>query len=1099
MRPLLQQGARILLLGAVTTCAHDRSATAPHAISSQNLSAFSQTLLTSGNDPINQRVYTTAAIAPEANALVTVAVLGFSALGTPPVPTLSGGGMDRWDVVATVTFDSVAIPAHRLTIFRALSAAPESGPLTITSAMTLSHLQWSVAQWTGVETSGENGAGAVQQTVAARGDSVDGLTVFLAPLANPDNVVFGAFGVRSRVAVVTPGEGLTEISEDASGEYAQGDLQTEWGTNVANIAATWTRLNAGALGIEINTRPAAAVAAVAVDPAATSVAEVETVQLTATPQDSNGNPLTGREVTWASSDGAVATVSATGLVTGVAPGSATITATSEGQSGTAAVTVTPPVPVATVDVTPSAAEVELGSTLQLVATPRDEAGNPLTGRDVTWASSDAAVATVSATGLVTPVATGTATITATSEGQVGTASVTVGEPAAAVLVGAGDIASCSRTQDAATAALLDAFPGPVFTAGDNVYSNGTASEFTNCYHPTWGRHKARTYPVPGNHDYNTSGATGYYNYFGAAAGDPTKGYYSFEHGEWHVLVLNSNISRTASSPQVQWLRAQLAASTKLCQLAIWHHPRWTTSSGRVTNSSVKPFWDTLYARGADLIINGHDHSYQRYAPQTPEGFLDPNGLRQITVGTGGASLYSFQPAGFNVEVRNNVAHGVLKLTLRGDSYDWEFLPIAGQTFTDAGTGACRGPRGPPPNQTPTARPGGPYQSEAVVPFDGGASTDPDNNTPLTYAWNFGDGTTGTGAEPTHTYGADGVYTVTLVVTDARGASSPPVTTTATIDNLPPTVNAGPDVTLGTGQPFNLRAVLGDPGLNDGPWTYVIAWGDGATESGSTATQGASISASHLYPAAGQYVAVVTVTDKDGGTASDAVTATVLAGTPGTITHTLLTAGFNTVNQKVYSTSAFAPGTNALITVAVLEYTSLGTPPIPTLSGGGMASWNVVATVTFDGTTTPLRRLTIFRALSAQPGNGPLTITSSMTLANVQWIVSQWDGVDESGVNGAGAVVQTGSASGSAVNGLTVALAGLANPNNVAYGAFGVVKNTAVVTPGAGFTEITEVPSGESAPGDLQAEWATNLATIVATWTSLTAGALGVEIRARFVP
>lgn len=177
---------------------------------------------------------------------------------------------------------------------------------------------------------------------------------------------------------------------------------------------------------------------------------------------------------------------------------------------------------------------------------------------------------------------------------------------------------------------------------------------------------------------------------------------------------------------------------------------------------------------------------------------------------------------------------------------------------------------------------------------------------------------------------------------------------------------------------------------------------------------------------------------------------------------------------------------------------MGTPPIPALSGGGMLGWDLVTSVTFDGVTS-LRRLTIFRAMNALPGSGLLTITSTMTLSHAQWIVSQWEGVDVSGVNGAGAVAQTGSASGTAVSGLTVPLAAFGNANNVAYGAVGVAKNAVAVTPGAGFTEIGEQPSGESTPGDLEAEWAVNLPSITASWASLTGGVLGIEIKARTLP
>jgi hypothetical protein len=223
----------------------------------------------------------------------------------------------------------------------------------------------------------------------------------------------------------------------------------------------------------------------------------------------------------------------------------------------------------------------------------------------------------------------------------------------------------------------------------------------------------------------------------------------------------------------------------------------------------------------------------------------------------------------------------------------------------------------------------------------------------------------------------------------------------------------------------------------------------------------------------------------------------------TISHTLLTAGNNTINQKVYTTAAISPAPNTLITVAVLGHRStvgvdppLGAPSSVTLSGGGMTAWTPVATTTFDlEGATPLKRLTIFRAMSAAPGSGPLTITFSNNVSNCQWIVSLWNGVETSGVNGAGAIGQTGSGRGDAVNGLTVPLAAFGNPNNVAYGVFGVRSQVLAVTASAGFTELSEQPSGETAAGDLQAEWATNRNTIAATWSTLNGGALAVEIRA----
>ena len=264
------------------------------------------------------------------------------------------------------------------------------------------------------------------------------------------------------------------------------------------------------------------------------------------------------------------------------------------------------------------------------------------------------------------------------------------DPLDPVLVGAGDIASCSSKGDEATAALLDAIPGTVFTAGDNAYESGTASEFANCYDPSWGRHKARTRPSPGNHEYKTSKASGYFDYFGAAAGDRTKGYYSYDVGSWHVVVLNSNCSAIGGcgvgSPQETWLRNDLEKSTARCTVAYWHHPLFT--SGQYSyNPSVKPLWDALHADGAELVVVGHDHLYERFAPQTPAGVADPNGIRQITVGTGGKSLYLFTTIQPNSEARSRNSAGVLKLTLHATGYSWEFLPVAG-LFVDAGSGFC---------------------------------------------------------------------------------------------------------------------------------------------------------------------------------------------------------------------------------------------------------------------------------------------------------------------------------------------------------------------------------------------------------------------------
>lgn len=262
----------------------------------------------------------------------------------------------------------------------------------------------------------------------------------------------------------------------------------------------------------------------------------------------------------------------------------------------------------------------------------------------------------------------------------------------AVLVGAGDIASCSSSGDEATANLLDTIAGTVATFGDNAYESGTTSEYNNCYDPTWGRHKARTMPVPGNHEYYTAGAAGYYSYFGAAAGDPSKGYYSYDLGAWHIVAINSNDGCTivacgAGSAQEQWLRADLAASPRICTLAYWHHPRFS-SGPHGSDAVMRPIWQALYDYGADIVISGHDHDYERFALQDPAGNADPRGIREFVVGTGGRSHYAIVSPIANSQVHNDQTYGVLKLSLHPAGYDWQFIPIAGGTFTDSGSGTC---------------------------------------------------------------------------------------------------------------------------------------------------------------------------------------------------------------------------------------------------------------------------------------------------------------------------------------------------------------------------------------------------------------------------
>ena len=231
----------------------------------------------------------------------------------------------------------------------------------------------------------------------------------------------------------------------------------------------------------------------------------------------------------------------------------------------------------------------------------------------------------------------------------------------------------------------------MFAAGDTVYESGSAADYANYYDPTWGRFKARTLPSPGNHEYYTSGAAGYFGYFGAAAGEAGKGWYSTDIGTWHVVVLNSNCGQvdcTASSEQVQWLRADLAASGAACTVAIMHAPRFSSGTTHGSTTTVSPIWQALQDYDAELVLTGHEHDYERFAPQTVDGVADPvHGIREIVVGTGGRSLYTFGTPIANSEVRSST-YGVLKLDLHPGSYDFEFVPIAGSSFTDSGSGIC---------------------------------------------------------------------------------------------------------------------------------------------------------------------------------------------------------------------------------------------------------------------------------------------------------------------------------------------------------------------------------------------------------------------------
>jgi hypothetical protein len=258
---------------------------------------------------------------------------------------------------------------------------------------------------------------------------------------------------------------------------------------------------------------------------------------------------------------------------------------------------------------------------------------------------------------------------------------------------AGDIADGGSGDTGTAQVVQNVNPDLVFTTGDNAYPDGTLSDYTTWFQPTWGAFKTKIRPAPGNHDYHTSGAAGYFDYFNGVgvqtgpAGTRGQGYYSYDVGLWHLIALNNYVSMSAGSAQEQWLRNDLAKTLQPCVLAYWHEPRFTSGAEHSNNTATAPLWDALYQAHADLVLNGHNHQYERFARQNSSGTADAMGIREIVVGTGGAGLYSFSTTQPNSEVRNATTHGVLKLTLHPASYDWDFRPSDG-TFTDSGSTAC---------------------------------------------------------------------------------------------------------------------------------------------------------------------------------------------------------------------------------------------------------------------------------------------------------------------------------------------------------------------------------------------------------------------------
>ncbi len=267
----------------------------------------------------------------------------------------------------------------------------------------------------------------------------------------------------------------------------------------------------------------------------------------------------------------------------------------------------------------------------------------------------------------------------------------------AVLLAAGDIAECDNQGDEATARILAEYPdATIATLGDNAYDAGTLQEFENCYDPSWGQFKDRTRPATGNHDHSTTNAQGFADYFGSAGGPYDKYYYSYDLGSWHVVVLNSDCWRVdgcaVDDPQAEWLRRDLEQHQAICTLAVWHRPPF--SSGRygepTETARVRPLWRVLNEQGADVLLTGHEHSYERFQPMDAEGRSDEaTGVRLFVVGTGGGNLRPFEnPPLPTTATRQADSWGVLKLDLGTDGYDWRFLPVSGSSYSDSGSGTC---------------------------------------------------------------------------------------------------------------------------------------------------------------------------------------------------------------------------------------------------------------------------------------------------------------------------------------------------------------------------------------------------------------------------
>jgi hypothetical protein len=254
-----------------------------------------------------------------------------------------------------------------------------------------------------------------------------------------------------------------------------------------------------------------------------------------------------------------------------------------------------------------------------------------------------------------------------------------------VVAAVGDIGLCGSAAVEQTARLAEGIDGQILLAGDLAYPQGSATDFLRCFDPWWGGFRRRWRPSPGNHEYETPGATAYFQYFGIAAGTPGRSFYAFRAGDWLVLMLDSNVSMGIGSSQYVFVRSELTSTNAPCALAVWHHPLFT-SGPNGPNTYLRDLWTLLYERGLDVIVNGHDHLYERFGKQDVDGRSDERGIRQFIAGTGGAQLYDFMRITPNSQVRIK-SHGILRLTLSPSAYEWAFVDVTG-AVADSGSDTC---------------------------------------------------------------------------------------------------------------------------------------------------------------------------------------------------------------------------------------------------------------------------------------------------------------------------------------------------------------------------------------------------------------------------